>query len=104
MITQIFRNDHTKQVIPPIPVKLKPFKNPCVLPKLDRQTVHCLKKIDGKPALFEMKFKKLPSMTLEDFKDIESKISSNKPFNEVEGLMWHSLGTRAEKNTGNRLF
>ncbi|XP_055326210.1 lysine-specific demethylase 4D-like [Sitodiplosis mosellana] len=87
------------KIIPPDAVKFKPLKGNCTLPNVDRQTVQCLKKIDNKPALFEMEFEKLPAMKLDTFKNIDRKIAKNKPGNDEIDSMWNSLHRRATTKT-----
>lgn len=92
------------QVIPPNPVKFKPLEVSSVLPKIERQSVECLKEIQNIPALFEMKYNRLPSMKLQSFKTIGNKIATNKPSDEIENAVWNSLCTRATKKTGKRFL
>lgn len=87
------------KVIPPKPIKFKPVEIPCVFPKVDEQSVTCLKKVEKLPALFEMKFNKISSMKLKDFEKIGNKVAINKQEDEIEDAMWDSLITRATRKT-----
>lgn len=51
-----------------------------------------------------MKYKRLPPMELQNFKNFGNRISTNKPPDEIEDAVWNSLCTRATKKTGNRFY
>lgn len=88
------------KVCPPKPIKFKQLKVPCVFPKVEEQSVKCLKKIEKIPALIEMKYKKKTSMNLEDFENIGKAIAmKDVKQNEMENLMWRSLCARSTKKT-----
>lgn len=72
----------------------------CILPKPERQTVECLSRTDDLPALFQMKYEKLPPMKMKDFKKIANKIASNQTMDKIEETVWQSLCKRATTKKG----
>lgn len=58
-----------------------------------------IKKEDEIPSLIEMNFEKLGEMTLDQFKKMEKKITSNE-LDEIEDAVWSNLITRCTQRKG----
>lgn len=69
----------------------------CILPKPERQTVECLSRTDDLPALFQMKYEKLPPMKMKYFKKIANQIASNQTMDKIEETVWQSLKEQLQK-------
>lgn len=60
-----------------------------------------INKEDEVPSLIEMQFKKLGEKTLDEFKKMEKKVTSNElDLDEIEDAMWSSLINRCTQRKG----
>lgn len=88
-------------MVPQKSLRLKKLDRLSILPKLQRQTVKCLSKIDKLPALFEMEYTDVDPMKMSEFENIAKNISSNQKMTKIEDTVWQSLCIRATSKTGN---
>lgn len=79
----------------------------CTFPRVDKQKISCVKRLGGKPALFEMDFQKENPMTLKKFRNIGKEIKKNMPkcpdiLYKID-LEWKHLNDRSENQIGNMI-
>lgn len=89
-------------------MKFKPIPSNCKFLTVHKQTVKCVKKIDKKPALFEMDFEEQPAIELQKFRNIEQDVIKHMPecpeiLNKFD-VEWDFLNARGEERIGNEQF